>query len=325
MLGYRRLVGRLSRQTAARESKIARLIGKLDVRAVHGYGSKFVPEGDTGFVRFQRHTRAIAYVRSHDTGGSACQVGAVIDAEFTQKRRNVKFDRAYGDVESVGDLFVGSVADHGMEDFSLPRTQACGTGNRPPFFQEFLCARGQAFDQCLLRWNEDGKVARFVSSDQALHSQQARHALHGAIRVSARCGAELSYSRGLIAENEGVEWAVLNIRYSLLCMRNRFRKRTQFLHNAPPLSLRNWPERSLFSVTTRVTRNGWVEQRRKKRIVSFLQNSRSERAQVPRNAYQSETGPDGVADAMPNFVTGVSSAFCGQIWGHLSTMIRLIR
>lgn len=275
VLGHRRFVGRLSRETAAWESKIARLGGKLDVRGVHRYRSKLVAERDTGFMRFERHTRTIAHIRSHDTGGSACQVGAVIDAEFAQQSRNVKFDRAYGDVEAVGDLFIGSVADHGMEDLSLPWAQACGTGNRPPFFQEFLCARGQAVGQRFLGRNEDGKVARFVSPDQALHSQQARDALDGAIRMSARCGAKLSYSCRLIAENERVECPVVDIRYALLCMRNRFRKRTQFLHNAPPLSLRNWPERSLFGLNARVTRNGWVEQRRKKRIVSFLQNSRS--------------------------------------------------
>ncbi len=162
----------------------------------------------------------------------------------------MEFDCAYGDIEPVGDLFIGSVADHRMEDLPLPRAEACGTGNRPAFFEELLCPRHQTSDQCFLCWNEDGEIARFVPSHKALHGQQACDALHRAIEISARCSTELGYPRGFVAENERVEWFVMvvDIGYGLLCGRNGFRQRTQFLHNAPPLSYRDCPERSLFGL-----------------------------------------------------------------------------
>jgi hypothetical protein len=67
-----------------------------------------------------------------EQGGPARQFGAIPDPEFGQQRGDVEFHRAHGDVELRGDLFIGALADHGMQDLFLPRTQGCGCGRLAP-------------------------------------------------------------------------------------------------------------------------------------------------------------------------------------------------
>jgi len=103
----------------------------------------------------------------------------------------VELDGAHGDVELRSDLFIGLIADHGVENFLLARAQTGRAHDRAALFEEFFRAGLQSTRETSFRRDENLEIVRIGAADKALHGQQAGHSLYRAIEIGGGFGAKL--------------------------------------------------------------------------------------------------------------------------------------
>jgi hypothetical protein len=169
--------------------------------------------------------------RSHHARGAPCQIGAVIHAKFAQQARDVKLYSAHRDVQLRGDLFVFSIANHGLQNLLLPRTQLCVARRRPALREQLFRPRNQAFGEHSFHRRENRKVARFGSAGHALHRQKPSGAFNHIIEILIRRCPKLRHAGGSFAKYQRTRF--LHLTY--FCLRLPWKHGT-FLHGLPSLA-----------------------------------------------------------------------------------------
>ncbi len=98
-----------------------------------------------------------------------------------------------------------------------------------PCSSSSLARETSRFAQRCCCWNQDGKIARIRSTNQALHRQQASHSFDDVVWVGVRFCVESRRAGGFLTKNKHVGWVGL----VFSALRNQLWERSHSFHYGP--------------------------------------------------------------------------------------------
>ena len=114
-----------------------------------------------------------------------------MDFVFGEQRRDVELHGALGQIQFVGDFFVGEAAENAFEDFFFPAGELHGAFGAMSRFEKFLGFFGEpayAIGSCL---NHNEVVAGRLSANHAMHGEEAGRVIDRKFAIRARLDVEM--------------------------------------------------------------------------------------------------------------------------------------